>query len=427
MTHRERVLRALAHREPDRVPIDFGGTGQTGISASTLYRLRRLLGLDDHPIKIIEPFQLLGEVEDDLLDYLEADVAGLWNRGTLFGLTNEQWEPWEMPDGTPVLMSKGFAYDVDAKGDTYVYPRGDRSVPPSLHLPKGGYFFDNIHRSGEIDENDLDARRDFADLYPVFSDEDALHLKREAERLRRTTDRAVIYNFNGGGFGDAAIVPGPYEKQPRGIRKLEDWYMAHYLYPGYLRELFQFQKETALENLRIIQEAVGDNIDVINISCTDFGSQNGELMSREQFREFYLPHYEELNGWVHARTSWKTHFHCCGSITKFLDDFAACGVDVLNPVQWTAAGMDPSMLKKKYGNRFTFWGGGIDTQKTLPFGTPEEVRAEVLEKLSIFFPGGGFVFNTIHNILGKTPPENVLAMFDAVKEFQNGKTKEGRS
>jgi uroporphyrinogen-III decarboxylase len=140
-------------------------------------------------------------------------------------------------------------------------------------------------------------------------------------------------------------------------------------------------------------------------------------MSREQFREFYLPHYEELNGWVHAHTSWKTHFHCCGSITKLLGDFAACGVDVLNPVQWTAAGMDPSMLKEKYGNRFTFWGGGIDTQKTLPFGTPEEVRSQVLEKLSIFSPGGGFVFNTIHNILGKTPPENVLAMFEAVKEF----------
>ena len=165
---------------------------------------------------------------------------------------------------------------------------------------------------------------------------------------------------------------------------------------------------------------MGDRIDVINISCTDFGSQNGELISLEQFREFYLPHYRELNGWVHQNTPWKVHFHCCGSITKILDDFSGCGVDVLNPVQWTAQGMDPKMLKEQYGDAFTFWGGGIDTQKTLPFGTPEEVKAQVREKLDIFAPGGGFVFNTIHNILGKTPPENVIAMFDALKDFAPG-------
>lgn len=419
MTHRERVLRALEHKQPDRIPVDFGATGQTGISASTLYKLRRLLGFDDHPIKIIEPFQLLGEVEEDLLEYFDVDVVGLWNRGTLFGLTNEEWEPWTMPDGTPVLMSKGFAWDVDEKGDTYVYPQGDRSAGPSLRLPKGGYFFDNIDRSGEINEDDMDPRRDFAGLYMPFSDEDARHLEREIGRLKESGDRAIIYNFNGGGFGDAAVVPGPYEKNPKGIRRLEDWYMAHYLYPDYIHELFQFQTEIALKNLRIIREAAGDGIDVINISCSDFGSQNGELISREQFREFYMPHYTELNGWVHENTSWKTHFHCCGSITKLLDDLADCGVDVLNPVQWTAAGMDPDMLKSKYGTRFTYWGGGIDTQKTLPFGTPEEVRTQVLEKLNIFGRGGGFVFNTIHNILGKTPPENVRAMFDAVKEFNS--------
>lgn len=420
MTHRERVIEALNHRQPDRVPIDFGGTGQTGISASTLYKLRQVLELPERRIKIIEPFQLLGEVEEDLLDYFDVDVVGLWNRGNLFGLVNDDWQPWEMPDGTPVLMPGGFEYDVTENGDTLVYPQGDRSVKPSLRLPKGGYFFDNINRAPEVDENNMDARRDFADLYPVFSDEDALYLEREAERLRKTGDRAVIYNFNGGGFGDAAIVPGPYEKHPRGIRKLEEWYMAHYLYPDYLKELFDFQTEVALKNLEFIRQAVGDRIDVINISCTDFGSQNGELISLEQFREFYLPHYRELNGWVHQNTPWKVHFHCCGSITKILDDFSGCGVDVLNPVQWTAQGMDPKMLKEQYGDAFTFWGGGIDTQKTLPFGTPEEVKAQVREKLDIFAPGGGFVFNTIHNILGKTPPENVIAMFDALKDFAPG-------
>lgn len=420
MTHRERVRKALNHEATDKVPVDFGATGQTGISASTLYRLRRNLGLEERRIKIIEPFQLLGEVDEDLLDRFDIDVVGLWNRGNLFGLTNDNRVEWDMPDGTPVLMPGGFEYDVDGKGDTYVYPQGDRSVPPSLRLPKDGYFFDNIHRAPEYDEKDLDARRDFADLYTVFSDEDALHLERESKRLFEDTDRAIIYNFNGGGFGDAAIVPGPYEKRPRGIRKLEDWYMAHYLYPDYLHELFEFQTEAALKNLEIIQQAAGDRLDVINISCSDFGSQHGELISPEQFDEFYKPRYERLNGWVHENTRWKTHFHCCGSIVNLLDRFVECGVDVLNPVQWTAAGMDARMLKNSYGDSLTFWGGGIDTQKTLPFGTPDEVRSVAEDKLKTFFRNGGFVFNTIHNILGKTPPENVRTMFETVNGYSSG-------
>ncbi len=190
------------------------------------------------------------------------------------------------------------------------------------------------------------------------------------------------------------------------------------LYPDYIAELFEMQTGVALKNLEIIRQAVGERIQVINISGTDFGSQNGEIISPEQYRTLYKPYHKRLNDWVHERTTWKTHYHCCGSIVNLLDDFVDAGVDVLNPVQCSAYGMDPKMLKEKYGEKLVFWGGGVDTQKTLPFGSPEEVRAEVRSRVDIFSPGGGFVFNTIHNIVAKTPVENVIALFDEFNRYR---------
>ncbi|TFG58960.1 MAG: methyltransferase, partial [Spirochaetales bacterium] len=351
------------------------------------------------------------------------DVIGLWNRGNLLGVPNSGWKSWSMPDGTPVEMPGGFEYSLDGDGAALVYPQGDRTAGPSLKLPKGGFFLDNIPRAEPFSEEEIlsdpaaAARRDFKDLYGVFSDEDAEHLEIESRRLFEETDYGIIYNFGVGGLGDAAIIPGPYEKNPRGIRRLEDWYMAHLLYPEYIHGLFEMQTDITLKNLEIARQAVGERIQVVNISGSDFGSQQGEMISVEQFREFYKPCYKKMNDWVHRNTKWKTHFHCCGSILRLLPEFIECGVDVLNPVQWTAAGMDPVILKKEFGGKLVFWGGGINTQKTLPFGTPEEVRREALEKLAVLAPGGGFVFNTIHNILGKTPPENIIALFDTALEF----------
>ncbi len=418
MTSRERIEATLQHQEPDRVPIDLGGTGQSGINASVLYQLRRELGLEEHPIRIIEPYQLLGEVEEDVRQALGIDVVPLWAPMTLMGTRFNGWVDWQMPDGTPVRMPGNFQYDETETGDVYVYPQGDRSVPPSLHLPAGGYFFDNIDRAPPVDEDDLNPARDFSSLYAVLSDEDARVIEQSCRTLYEETDCAIHFNFNGGGFGDAAIIPGPYEKHPRGIRKLDEWYMAHYLHPDYLKELFLWQTDLALKSLVKIKEAVGDRVSTINISCTDFGSQSGELISPAHFDEFYRPHYEVLNAWVHENTTWKAHFHCCGSIVNFLPGLVEAGFDVFNPVQVSAVGMDAKMLKAKYGDSLVFWGGGVDTQRTLPFGTPDEVRREVRERLEIFSPNGGFVFNTIHNIVGKTPVANVIAMFEEVRSFQ---------
>jgi len=420
MTSRERVRQALNHEQPDRVPVDFGATGQTGISASTLHRLRAALGLQEKPVTVVEPFQLLGEVEQDLRDLLRVDVIGLWNPVNMMGVRNTGWKPWRMSDGTPVLMAGGFACRESPDGSVLAFPQGDSTVPASLKLPAGGYFFDNIDRAPPWQESDLDARQDFRELFGVYSDEDARYLETESRRLYDETDYAVIMNFGGGGFGDAAVLPGPWEKHPRGIRKLDDWYVAHLLYPEYIKELFSLQADIALKNLEILRQALGDRVQVINISGADFGGQNGEIISPELYRTFYKPRHRLLNDWVHAHTGWKTHFHCCGSIVHLLDDFVEAGVDVLNPVQCSAAGMDPQTLKARYGTKLVFWGGGVDTQRTLPFGTPQAVRAEVQERLRVFSAGGGFVFNTIHNVLARTPVDNLLAMFAELFEFNHG-------
>jgi uroporphyrinogen-III decarboxylase len=201
------------------------------------------------------------------------------------------------------------------------------------------------------------------------------------------------------------------------MRNLEDLICAHIMYPGYIHEIFGYQTEVALENAKLFKQACGDKIQVIIISGTDFGTQRAPIMSNDTFREFYMPYLKQVTDWVHKNTGWKTFLHSCGSIIDMLQDFHETGFDILNPVQCSAEGMDPKILKEKWGDKFVFWGGGVNTQKTLPFGTPEDVYNEVSERLSVFAPGGGFVFNAIHNIQGQTPVENILAVFRAIKDY----------
>ena len=219
-------------------------------------------------------------------------------------------------------------------------------------------------------------------------------------------------------MGDLGVIPGPGVKHPAGVRNLTDFMMASILSPDYVHELFAMWSEYAIQNAELIYEACGDKIQAIYVSGTDFGIQSGPYMSLDAYREFYKPYHKKVNDWIHAHTQWKTFFHSCGAITTFLQDFYEAGVDILNPVQLSAKGMDGRMLKEQWGDKFTFWGGGVDTQKTLPFGTPEEVYQEVTERLALFSKGGGYVFNTIHNIQGNVPVENIVAMFRAVEDFR---------
>lgn len=415
MTSRERLIATLNHQTPDRLPLDLGATGQTGINASSLYQLRRALHLEDHRLKIIEPAQLLGQVEQDLLDLLGVDVVGLYNTSNFFGYQNDHWKEWQMDDGTPVWMGGGFTYDTDESGKIYVYPQGDRTAEYSAVIPKGGSFFDSVprdHFDWDLDEEDLTPVEDFKEDFSVVSDQEARYWEKKSIELYENTDYGIVGMIGGGGLGDAAVVPGPAVKHPRGIRRVDDWLMAHSIYPDYIKAVFRYQTDIMLKNLEIYRQALGERIQVVWISGTDFGNQLSGMMSLSTFRELYKPFYKEINDWVHTHTSWKTFYHTCGAVYDFLDDFAEMGLDCLNPLQLSARGMDAKKIKENYGDKFTFWGGGVDTQNTLPFGTPEEVRRQVRERIDILGKNGGFVFNTIHNIVANVPPENLIAMYE---------------
>jgi len=422
MTSRERLIATLNHKQPDRVVLDIGATSQTGINAGVLYGLRKALGLEERPIKIQEPAQMLGIVEEDLRKALNVDVVGLWNPTNTLGVKNENWKPWTMPDGTPTLMAGDMAFSRD-ENYIYTYPQGDTSVPPSMNMPENGYFFDNIDRSDDYDEDNLNAVEDFKEDFGLFTDDTCRYLETEAKRLFDETEYGIIGMCGGGGFGDVFTLPACWRKsKPQGIRKLEDWLMAHVLHPDYILDLFELQLDFALKNLEMYRQAVGDRIQAVWISGTDFGTQNGTFASVEAYRTLYKPFHKRVNDWVHQNTDWKVFYHTCGAIIPLMEDFHEAGIDILNPIQCSATGMDPAALKETYGDKFTFWGGGVDVQQVLPYGTPEQVKAQVKERLAIFSKGGGYIFNGIHNIVGKTPVENVVAMLEAFDEFvaENG-------
>lgn len=419
MTSKERVLKSLKHEQPDRLPMDFGSSFITGVHCSVVEELRRHYGLEPRPVKVCEPYQMLGEVEEDLLDAMGLDVQPIFPQRTNFGFPNENWKPWTTPWGQEVLVSENFKTTTDEKGNTYIYPQGDTDAPPSAQMPKTGYFFDTIERiDPDYDEDDLKVEENMEE-FGLISDEEAAYWREQTARYR-DCDRAVSVHLNGTSLGDIARVPAPFLKNPKGVRGVADWYMTLAAEPEFVMELFDRQTEIALQNMAKLHAIAGDVIDVVVVCGTDFGTQESTFCSNETMREIWMPRYKKINDWIHQNTSWKTFKHSCGAIEPLLETVIDCGFDIINPVQCSATGMDPKGLKENYGDRLTFWGGGVNTQKTLPFGTPEEVRQEVLERCEIFAPGGGFIFNSIHNVQAMTPIGNMVAMIQAVHEY-NGR------
>ena len=241
-----------------------------------------------------------------------------------------------------------------------------------------------------------------------ISDDDLQYFARTADRLYNSSHRAIVANFGGTGFGDIALVPAPWMKRPKGIRDVTEWYMSTVSRFDFVYEIFQRQCEIALKNLAKLYKAVGDRVSVVYVTGTDFGTQNGPFINPHNYRKLFQPFHRRVNDWVHEHTPWKTFIHTCGSVVLLLPDIIEAGFDILNPVQCSAVGMDPRKLKEKFGDRLTFWGGGVDTQKTLPFGKPEEIRQQVRERIGIFGADGGFVFSAVHNVQANIPVDNLL-------------------
>ncbi len=415
MSHRDNFLKTLNHEQPERLVVDFGATPVTGIHSLVVEKLRDHFGLEKRPVKVYEPFQMLGEVEDDLQEALGVDVIGVPPPSDMFGNRLENWKEYRTLWDQDVLVPGSFTTTINEKGDALVYPKGDRSVPHSAKMPKAAYFFDAVKRQEPIDDANLDPA-DNLEEFALMTAEDLAYWK-NAVKEASSKGKGVIANFGGTAIGDIALVPAVMLKAPKGIRDVSDWYMSTLMRTDYLHQVFEKQTDIALQNLAMAKEATGDLVDAVFICGTDFGTQDSSFCSPEAYDELYAPYYKRMNNWIHENTRWKTFKHSCGAVEPFMEHFIASGFDIINPVQINAAGMDPLLLKEKYGDRLVFWGGGADTQKVLPFGTPEEVKTHVLKECEIFAPGGGFVFNTVHNIQANVPIENILAMLEVIRQF----------
>ena len=416
MTSRQRLTATLNHQAPDRLCVDFGAGFQTGMGAGTVHRLRQaLFGKSDHRVKVIESYQMLGEIDEEMRQALGLDVAGVHGPGTMFGFKNEAWKPFTMFDGTPVLVPGQFKVTRAEDGGWLIYPEGDTTVPPSGWMPEGSFFFDSTRRQGPLDESQLNLA-DNCEEFGVISDEEVQHFARLARHYYDTTSYGLYLTLPGTAFGDIALVPAPWMKHPKGIRGVEEWYMATVTNRDYVGKVFACQLESALKNIELLAAAVGDRVQVAFVSGTDFGTQRGPFCSVQAYRELYKPFHKAVNDRIHKLTKWKTFIHSCGAVAPFIPEFIDAGFDVLNPVQCSASGMDPRTLKREFGRHIVFWGGGVDTQRTLPFGTPEEVYREVRERIDILGEGGGFVFNSTHNVQSNVPTANILALFRAVND-----------
>jgi len=416
MTGKEKIQLALGHQE-GTLAVDFGGSFQSGMHCSCVAALRRHYGLEDRPVKICEPYQMLGWIEDDLKDVLGIDTTSIFPYKTMFGYPQVDWKPFRTWWGQEVLVSRHFDTTPHADG-TYGYPEGDTSVSPSAVMPPSSYFFDAIIRQEPLDEDAMDPSDNLEEFGPVDEAEQAYWQAQAALCKKGAQGRAVVMHTPGTALGDIALVPAPFLKHPKGVRDIAEWYMTIAANPAYVEAVFAAQTEIALKNLQVLHNIVGELIDVVSICGTDFGTQSSTFCAPETFRELWLPYYRQLNDWIHTRTHWKTFKHCCGAVETFMQGFIDAGFDIINPVQFNAAGMDAKHLKAKYGDHLVFWGGGVNTQQTLPFGTPAEVRDEVLRQIDILAPGGGFVFNAVHNVQAQTPVENLAAMFEALREVR---------
>lgn len=418
MTGKERLQAVLNHKNADKIALDFGSTNVTGIHCRTMEALRRHYGLDDHPVYVYEPGQMLGLMENDLADALGVDTIGAFSRDNAFGLPNVDWKEFRLPWGQVVMLPAKLADSIrEENGTLYGYPQGDTTLPPSGKMPERCYFFSYLERQdGEIDDDKLNVE-DNLEEYGDITEEGLAYWKKTVDEAGKS-GRAVVASFGGMALGDVARIITMALKHPKGIRSVADWYMSTIIRQDYIHEMFDRQSDIAIRNLEKIYATVGNAVDVVYVCGADFGTQISQFCSVETFRELYMPYYRKMNNWIHEHTAWKTFKHSCGAVYPLMESFIDAGFDIINPVQIAAVDMDPKRLKDEFGDRITFWGGGIDTQNTLPFGTPAQIRDEVHRLCDIFGSDGGFVFNSVHNIQANVPVENVVALMETLKEIR---------
>lgn len=409
MTPRERTLKAINHERPDRVSVDFGGHRSSGIMAIAYAKLKEYLGITTGDIYVYDIPQQLAIIEPPILDRFKVDVIEL---GRGFCLKQEDWKEWILPDGTPCKIP---AYiDIKRRGqDWYAY--SDDGTPIAVQR-KGSLYFERIYSSFSDGPKPASySQKNLATAFeksmwaklatpPAHLSFDAQHeLEEGARRLRNSTPRAINGIFGG----------SLYEAGGQMIFRDDDWLMRLASNPNDVHRFLDRLLEYHLDNLEKYLSAAGQYIDIITFS-DDLGMQTGPQVSRAMYDKFFKPRHAVLWNRAKKMANVKVMLHCCGGVYPLLPSLIEAGLDIINPVQTNCADMEPKKLKGEFGKDMVFWGGGCDTQGILHSATPEQVAADVRERVKIFSPGGGFIFQQIHNIMSNVPPQNIVAMFDAV-------------
>ncbi len=398
MNSRERVLAAINHKEPDRVPVDLGATAGTGINVSAYIRLCHALGLPTDDVRVYDVFAMTAAVDLQVLDAIGGDVLPVPSLTPRFGLKTNAWKPWRLFDGTPVKVPRDLQTAEEPDGALLLMVDG-KAVGK---MPRNGFYFSEL---AQATMGGLDALTDpphpDTQTFATLSDEDLAFRQTIAKRLHQETDKALFVEVMDNIRWNTSIA---------------NWLYAFAADPQRTNELHHKKSLNVLERVKQLAQAVGPYVQVFGI-CQDFGTQKSEVVSPDKFARLVAPHYKRVFDWIHANTTWKVWFHSCGSIYRLIPHMIEMGVDILNPVQCNAAGMDARRLKESFGDRLVFWGGGVDTQTTLPFGTPDAVKQQVRERLSAFAPGGGYVFAPSQDIQADVPVENLMAMYGAVREW----------
>jgi len=411
VTSRERILAAIAHREADAVPVDLGSTPSSGISATAYARLREHLGIKDGATRVYDVVQQLAQPEDWALDRFGIDVVDL---GRTFNATDADWYPVKLASGDDAYYPSWFHPQQDADGSWIARHRDGTII---ARQPAGAAFYDEtcfpFSEEWPEDWSGLDEAMGkvlWSALVHSPWDSAAMpgfweRLRANALELKEKSDRAIM-----------VVVGCNLFEWGTFLRRIDNFLMDLLLEPEKVESLLDALMERHLATLEKVCAAVGDVADVIRFG-DDLGTDQGPFMRPDIYRSLFKPRHTILCDYVKSHSSMHTFLHSCGSIDLVIPDLIEAGFEILNPVQTNAHGMDPQRLKKDFGKDVTFWGGGVDTRSVLNAGSPEAVKRQVMERLEIFAPGGGFVFNTVHNILPDVPPENIVAMFDGIAEF----------
>ena len=392
------AILSINHQEPDRVPVCLGGSAATGINYIAYARLKGLLGLRTDNVQVYDVFGMMARMGRDVIDHLGIDTMAVPALCPRFGIAIKEWKPWRFFDGLPVEVPIGFQAVMEADGSLLLMVDGQAVG----RMPKNGSHFSELANAtmGGLDSL-VDPPDPDSVAFPLFTEEDLRFREETARNLHETTDKALSVEI---------------DDNLRWDTSLPNWLFAMAADPDRTFELHEKKSLNLIERSKQLAQAVGPYVHIC-VFYLDVGTQKAEMISPETFRQLIMPHYQRVFGWIHKNTNWKVFFHSCGSIYRLIPHMIDMGVDILNPVQCTAANMEPRRLKTDFGGQVVFWGGGVDTQTVLPFGTPDEVRQQVLGRVSILGSGGGYVFAPTQEIQADVPPENVLAMYDAAREY----------